>query len=291
LAPNASGTTQNQSTIEALVRDAANNPVADYTVNFSISAGAGSTLSSAAAKTDADGKARIQFISGSNSSAANGITVTATTADLGSGTVNGSVNLTINNTALFISIFRGVSMSSYDTQTYQVPFTLSVVDANGVAVANKAIDLSVWPVNYGKGVLNWDATTSLWVRALAVSCANEDSNRNGTLDSGEDTNANTTLEPGLPINLPVSQVTTDAAGLGSFVIRYGKNNARWIYAALTARGSVAGTESSSTYSDWLPVLIDDISDQNIPPPGVQTSTTPVNVVSPFGTAALCSNPN
>jgi hypothetical protein len=277
LAPNAAGSTLNQSTIEAVVRDSANNPVANTSVTFAITTGVGGSLSAASATTAADGKARVQYIAGTTSSAANGVTIRAT-----AGIAQGNVNLTVNGSALFISIFRGVAMSAFNAQTYEVPFTLAVVDANGVAKANHDLELSVWPVEYGKGQLAWDATNSLWVVSARTSCVNEDSNRNGQLNSGEDTNANSILTPGLPISLPSNSVRTDSAGLVSFVVRYGKQYAHWIRGALSAKATVEGTESSSTYTDWLPILVDDIGDQAIPPAAAN---------SPFGTAALCTDSN
>lgn len=281
LPPNASGSTLNQATIEAVVRDAVNNPVANYPVNFAITSGVGGSLSAASAVTDADGKAKVQYIAGSSTSAANGVTIAAT-----AGSASASTQLTINGSAVFISIFRGILMTALDANTYEVPFTVSVVDATGVAVTGREVALSVWPVGYGKGSLGWDATNNLWTLAQGVgsrnSCVNEDTNRDGQLNTGEDVNANGRLDPGLPINLAQSSVTTDSAGMATFKMRYGKQFAVWARAAVTAKATVSGTESSSTLTDWLPILVDDVGDQNVPPAARY---------SPFGQALVCSDSN
>lgn len=278
--PNSAGSSTNQSTLAAVVRDATGNPVQNVVVNFSaISDASNGSISPGSATTDASGTATVQFIAGSSSTAANGVQIQA--AVQSSPAVSGTSLLTVNGAALFISIGRSSGLTSVDASTYQKDFSVYVTDANGAPAANRAVTLSVWPLTYGKGTLSWEAVTLLmWGYtggAPASVCANEDTNKNGTLDAGEDINADGILQPGIPAVITPS-VTTDAQGFGAFTLRYGKNYAWWVSTQITAKSLVSGTESKQIQTYDLEMLSTDAT----------SASTPPNVVSPFGTAALCT---
>lgn len=289
VAPNQSGSTANQATIQATVRDASGNPVAGSVVNFTaLSDLSNGTISPGSGVTDANGIVSVQFIPGALTTASNGVQIQA--AVQGSG-VSGTTFLTVSGQALFISIGRGVLLSQTTDPVYKKEFSVYVTDANGAAVPNKTVSLSVWPELYMKGFYTISAppgsTTPIWLQGpapagITATCANEDVNRNGILDSGEDVNGNGKLDPGLPIVVTPSSVTTDSGGFATFYLQYGKNFATWLNTTITARATAAGTESVQTQGWITEALAADISNIQVTPP----FTT-----SPFGQASSCSNPN
>ena len=277
--PNASGTT-NQSTIEAVVRDASGNAVANRQVNFTaLQDLSNGSISPGIATTDANGRAQVQFIPGASSTQANGVIIQAQVA---STSISSTTFITVNGKALFITIGFGNTISNLDETTYSKPFTVYVTDANGVAVGNQLLSLSVIPEIYYKGFLVFNKTWKYNGDAPAAICANEDRNLNGILDAGEDTNGDGRLTPGNVVVTAPGNVTTDAAGRASFNLQYGEQYAPWATVRITARASVAGTESRQSIFYNLGGVDSDFSSETVPPAGRD---------SPFGRSALCTDSN
>ncbi len=278
VAPNSAGSTTNQSTLLATVRDAAGNPVPGRTVNFTaIIDPSNGTISPGTAITDSAGNAQAQFIPGPIATANNGVQLQATVAGTG---ITGQAVLTVNTQALFITIGTGNVISNFDPQTYEKEFLVYVTDANGAPAGNRQVNIEVFPYQYLKGSLIFSQRWVYDVPTISV-CQNEDTNRNGILNPGEDFNGSGRLEPGIPVLVTPATVTTSNAGLATFKIRYGENFAYWIDAEITARASVGGTESTKSLRLTLPASADDA--------GTNTST-PAFAVSPFGVNS-CSTPN
>ena len=277
--PNVSGTT-NQSTIEAVVRDASGNAVANRQVNFTaLQDLSNGSISPGIATTDANGRAQVQFIPGASSTQANGVIIQAQVA---STSISSTTFITVNGKALFITIGFGNTISNLDETTYSKPFTVYVTDANGVAVGSQLLSLSVIPEIYYKGFLVFNKTWKYNGDAPAAICANEDRNLNGILDAGEDTNGNGRLTPGNVVVTAPGNVTTDAAGRASFNLQYGEQYAPWATVRITARASVAGTESRQSIFYNLGGVDSDFSSETVPPAGQS---------SPFGRSALCTDSN
>lgn len=278
--PNPSGSTANQSTLSATVRDATGNPVANQVVNFTATKdGSNGTITPGSGITNADGQTSVQFIPGALTTASNGIEVKATVQSATS--VSGNATLTVNGDALFISIGVGNTLTSLDASTYQKEFSVYVTDANGAVAANRSVVISVYPTFYRKGFLEWVKTSGgggYWqyeFGSLSLPIGNEDLNRNGILDllpTTEDVNGNGFLDPGMPVLISPTTLTTDANGYAVFKLRYGKNYAWWVSTEITARSLVGGTESSKTIPHDLGMLIDDVN----------SAATPANSVSPYG---------
>ncbi|MFZ4478344.1 MAG: beta strand repeat-containing protein [Rhodoferax sp.] len=317
LPPNAAGSTTNQSALTAIVRDAIGNLVKDAVVNFTVTDAGGGSLSQGSVTTDANGLATTQFIAGPSSTASNGVKLSATVQST-SPAVTGTASLTVNGSALFITIARSGTLDGSDSTTYKKDFTVYLTDATGAPAGNQSVTLSVWPTTYGKGTLTWDsaATPPVWKYSSGspTTCANEDFNRNGILNYGmvsyngssywgedsnkngvldpgedlngnaildsEDTNGNGKLEPGMPAVITPS-VTTDALGFATFTLRYGKNFAWWVNTEITARALVAGTESKQIHTYLLEMTSTD----------ALSSGSPANSGSPFGTQSVCTTPN
>ncbi|MDP3137246.1 MAG: Ig-like domain-containing protein [Burkholderiaceae bacterium] len=279
--PNALGSSINQSALQATVRDSVGNPVPGRVVNFTaLTDGSNGTISPGSGTTDANGIVSVQFIPGALSTANNGVIVQASVQ---STAVTGTTGLTVSGQALFISIATGNVITNLNPTTYEKEFTVYVTDANGAPAANRAVSMSASPSSDNKGSMTFSTgsgSASVWVANISASCANEDVNRNGTLDAGEDTNRDGRLTPGLPVVVSPSSITTDGSGFATFKLRYGENYAPWLTALITARATVGGTESSSSFSYTIGGAASDFSDQANPPAGVY---------SPFGTSYSCTD--
>ena len=279
--PNTSGTT-NQSTIEAVVRDANGNAVANRQVNFTaLQDLSNGTLIPGIASTDSNGRATVQFIPGATSTQANGVIIQAAVA---STAISGTTTLTVNGKALFITVGFGNTITNVDETTYGKPFSVYVTDANGVAVGNQLITLAVIPTAYYKGILI-DADPRLdsykWEPpVIQTTCVNEDRNQDGILRGDEDDNGNGQLTPGNIVVTTPGNVTTDAFGRANFAIQYGEQFAPWATVRITARASVAGTESRQSTLFYLTGSVSDF-----------TSLRPAGIVSPFGSSASCADSN
>jgi hypothetical protein len=282
--PNASGTT-NQSTIEAVVRDVNGNAVANTQVNFSaLQDLSGGTLMPGNATTDANGRAQVQFISGATSTAANGVVIQGEVALTA---IKSSTTLTVNGKALFITFAFGNEISNVDSTTYGKSFGVYVTDANGVAVGNQLITLSVIPTEYYKGRLVdrcasvlVSGCSTLWIYAVPPTvCPNEDIDLNGILNLSEDINGDGLLTPGNIALAAPGQVTTDALGRAAFVVQYGEQFAPWATVRITARAAVAGTESRQS-------ILFDLRGST---PDFTSETPPAGRISPFGSSALCTD--
>lgn len=288
ISPNASGSTANRSTISVILRDATGNPVANKQVNFSLVADVSPGTIGASATTDSSGRASVQYTAGPGTTATNGVQVRATVQGTG---LSGDTYLTVNNSALFISIAFGSKLAEYSVGGnpvgYEQTVAVYVTDSNGASVANQDITVSAIPSQYRKGSLvrNASGSTAYWNLATTpnATCANEDTNRNGSRDSGEDVNGNNALDPGNVISLMASTIRTDSTGWGSTTFRYAKRFAVWTELELVAKATVSGTESARTAITWLPVTVTDNDSTN--GPAVDWST------SPFGTAGACADPN
>ena len=118
----------------------------------------------------------------------------------------------------------------------------------------------------------------------AAVCLNEDTNRNGVLESGEDTNNDGQLWPRKPdVIVSLLQSKTGSDGTAILQILYAKDHGSWVDALITVSASgVAGSEGRATYMA-APVPVDAASINNI-------AASPAFQVSPYGIAASCTNP-
>ena len=297
LAPNTAGGTDSQTTVVARVTDASGNPVSGVTVNFSQELDpSGGRLSQASSTTDGNGEATNKYIAGAATTANNGVRLRATVAT--NSAVTNTVSLTVNQSALFIVLGTGNTITNADVDTYQKTWTAYVTDANGIRVSGVTLTAKAIPTQYGKGVMGYDETAQRWryvttsvnssgttvstySDVIPLLCPNEDSNENGRLDE-TDTNGDGQLTPGNVVALTSPTVVTDGEGKATITLRYAEMYAPWIVLKLTATGIVSGTESSSYRVFPLDRLADDFSDKAI---------TPAGAVSPFGSTLSCTSPN
>jgi adhesin/invasin len=233
------GTDTEKSDILAVVRDAENNLVFGKLVNFVLDDVTGGKLTEGSAFTDDFGRASTVYIAGPTSSAANGVEVTATVADTTT-PVSKLVSFTVAKRDLFVVLGSGNELQKEEGVRYKIFHTVLVTDSNGTPVSDAEITLSIYPLLY-RVIKTEDngPSTVLW------ECPNEDINRNGLLDIGEDNNGNNKLDPGNVITVEKLRLTTDETGFADFNVVYAIQFANWIEAEITARATVAGSESSS----------------------------------------------
>lgn len=279
VAPNAAGSTVNQTELRATVRDAAGNPVKGQTVFFTaVKDLSGGKIKTGTAITDSNGLATDVFIAGAVSTATNGVQIRATVPNPA---ISADTNITVNGQALFITIAANNTIEKLSTQ-YRKTFSVQVSDSNGSPVANQSLTVSVWPSSYSKGELKFSSTKNVWVSDISVSCPNEDANRDGKLDAGEDFNSNGVLTPGQPGLVSPANLTTDAAGNVEFNVTYGQQFAYWIDFDLSAKAAVAGTESGAFFLFPAAAPSSDATNKDVPPAAFN---------NPFGTASSCSDRN
>lgn len=287
--PNPSGTTS-QAALVATVTDMNGNPVSSATVTFNrVQDPSGGNLSQASTATDASGQATVQYIAGASPTASNGVQIQATV--LGTPSVFGTAQLTVNQSALFIALGTGNTIANLDEQTYKKDWVVYVTDSNGVAVPNINLTIKVLPTDYRKGNLVFSGS---WVYDVTPGhfflCQNEDANYNGILDPGEDFNGDGRLEPGNVIAVTTAQTPTASSsgiaktgsdGRATITLLYAESYVPWVKVKLTAQAIVSGTESSTEANFVVVGAASDFNNPAIPPAGV---------ISPFGVND-CATPN
>ena len=258
----------NSVVVEATVRDNTFQIVPNVAVSFSISdsTGGGEYVSPPLAYTLPDsGKAEATFTSGSVSSGARGVTVTATV--VGKPTVTDSISIVIGGTAASVILGQSTSIESINNDTsYKAPMTAQVVDSNGNPVAGARISLQLWPSYYRTGIWIPTATGPAdCIPEISNTYPNEDDKFPGTyfyrnliLDPGEDANGDGQLTPASSAAGSVpAEVVADETGVASFDLIFPKSSAVWIMAELTGSTLVLGSETRSTTEFALPFLVDD----------------------------------
>lgn len=197
----------------------------------------------------------------------------------------------------------GVSASLFELGTlqYQEEFVVQVSDADAGPSPNALVTIKLAPITYNKGEyvpvdidVPPDGTADRWGPSVSVVCDSEDINNNGALDAGEDVNGNGVLDPKVPtlsahpdktptLTPGTNIVATDENGFGYFAITYPKSEGAWSSVRVTAEASDGLPGNSANYQLDLGVLIADLDDLTVAPPG--------GGPSPYGTAADCADPS
>jgi adhesin/invasin len=281
LGVNSTGSTAQQSIITAVVQDVNGNLVKNQTVSFALTDVTGGSIFPASGVTDSFGRASTVYTSGTVPSAQNGVIITATVGTV----LPVQVRLTVAQQALFVTLGTGNVVLTPSNIQFALPYSVLITDANGNAVTNATVELTVLPTRYQKGMyVQIGSPCTGWGQIVSSTCDNEDVNHNGVLDMlpvDEDTNNNNELDPENPASVP-GRIITDANGFAFFNVVYAREFASWIEVDLRARATVTGSEGLSHTVFFLPGLASDYTNCNVAPPGV---------VSPYGTAATCTDPN
>jgi len=213
--------------------------------------------------------------------------------------INNTATLTVNGAALHISFGTGQKIRENATQTaFLQDYFLTVVDSAGASVPNKQVTLTLHSASrphnaYFKG--SYEICNSAWVQYDGITpgcsgsfpttnptaCLNEDVNLTGVYDVAEDINLDNVLEPGDIAIVTTDPVTTGSDGTATFTLQWPEDHSLWVQVDLTAKASVAGTESSSTITFVLPMLASYLTNTQASPPGFK---------SPYGIGACNQKP-
>jgi len=286
--------TNNVSTITVTVRDASNNLVKNASISFNLTDITGGQLAANTAITDASGTASVNYTAGTTNSAQNGVSITATVNAVNGvaiAPISNSTTLTVAGQALFVRVGTDNLVQPLPSPSPDLQKTWSaiVTDAAGNAVVGAQVRFSITPTRYSKGQYTWNGTGQ-WVQTLTplTTCGTEDDGAgtpanatNGILDPGEDVNGNGRLDPGNVVSVNAT-ATTNSNGIALATLEYPKSFATWVEVRLQASAGVVGNDPPTLATFFLVGLASDYTNQNVPPPGV---------FSPYGLAAVCSNPN
>ncbi len=297
VAVNVPGSQASRSEIRALFVGANNQPIPNVRVRFDLagdvnSIGGAFTTGSTTLYSDANGIVTSAFVPGSRSSPTDGVTVRAcygvsdTDPNLTGCLTNKSATLTVTSEALGVSIGTN-ELIIVKSLTYVKEFIVTVVDSAGVAKADVNLNVSLDLPNYRKGEM---AGPGGWRKVGAppsgdnAVCINEDKNRNGVLEAGDDDNGDGKLWPRKPdVVVSLLQSKTRADGTAVLQIEYAKDHALWVDALITVSASgVAGSEGRDSRL-VAPVPADAAS--------IKSTDAPAYIVSPYGKASVCTDPN
>ena len=198
-----------------------------------------------------------------------------------------------NEDAARIVIGSSNTITELNSLQYQSSYVVQVTDTDGSSAPSTRVKISLKSILYNKG--QYQTTGSGWVAIIAIECAVEDVNNNGVLDAGEDINGNGRLDPTnaatigahpslQPTVTPgTNSIVTDESGFGYFSLIYPKSEANWTGLEIAVTAKVSGTEKAAVIAETLPVLLVDVSDETVAPPG--------GVESTYGVASICSDAN
>lgn len=299
------------STVTARVFDTHSNPVPGQKVDFSLNDPSGGTLSAAAATTDQSGSASVLYRPTTSSNNNATATVSATADGIGVATAS-PAQITVVGGASHISLGTS-NRISVDQGHYALPYVVIVSDSAGNPIANATVNLAIQSVAYQKGqwiacntaqgaTLSQCQTSSppAWAQVTAVpssdphynkapagqaatpldqspfGCITEDPGNTGIYSHSLDYNNNGVLDPGAPATVPAT-VQLDSAGSAQFSVTYPEDHAAWVEVAVTASIDTVANHTVQV----LPIAAADVSNSSVPPPGA---------TSPYGKAAVCTNP-
>lgn len=298
VAVNLPNSSSNRSEIRALFLGAGNVPIPNVRVRFDLNGdpqNIGGTFTAGSGTqtlySDANGIVTTAYVPGTRSSPTNGVTVRAcygvsdSDPNLLNCTTNATQTLTVTAEPLSVTIGTNAEII-VRTLTYTKQFNVVVVDSSGAVTPDVDIVASIDLPRYRKGAYGVGTTT--WGKVSDTVCVNEDSNRNGVLETSapdEDVNNNGTLEPRkADVSVRLLSSKTDATGSVILEVTYNQDHGSWVDAVITVSASgISGTEGRAVYT-LAPVPVDAASIKNKDVP-------PAYSVSPYGVSTSCTNPN
>lgn len=290
IAPNSAGSTTSRATLRALFQDSSNRAIRNVRVRFEIlepSLGAGEQISTGTAVvyTDQNGVASADYIAGTRSSPTNGVVIRACYANTDAEIAGNScpnfrtATMTVANEPLSITLGDNNKLEKGNNElTYIKKFDVAVSDAAGNAVANAqisaSVDLRIYRKATGIALIN----DAIGYTSTPFRCPNEDTNRNGLIDTGEDVNGNGSIEP-RKADVIISYLggrVTGVNGRTTIQVEYPQNVAYWIEYAVKVTTSVAGSEGVVEKVYLTEALKEDVDNGSFlrPPYGSQACTSP-----------------
>src|SRR3990167_1114170 len=276
ISPNVAGATTNRAGIRAVFQTETNEAIPNVRVRVEIVApglGRGEKISTETATvySDNSGAAIADYIAGTRISPTSGVIIRAcygnTDADIAAGACANSRTVTLTVAGQPLSITLGdnnLLTKGGNSLTYIKLFDVAVADSAGNAVPNALVSASVDITTYGTGLYS---AARLW-------CANEDTNRNGFLDSQEDLDGNGVLSPRKAdvILSFLGANTTGANGRTTIQVEYPQNVATWLNYSVRVTTNVAGSEGTAVKSYLTSFIVGDDTNGSFltPPYGVNS---------------------
>ncbi|MCU0769821.1 MAG: Ig-like domain-containing protein [Burkholderiaceae bacterium] len=195
-----------------------------------------------------------------------------------------AARLTISQQPLFVRISTNNEIAKVNNNLdYEKLFSIYVTNAAGQGVPGASVSVRLLPQFYFKGSMNFVMGSGWTFAAPPVQCVNEDTNFNGVLDSGDNNqNMDALLWPGQSAAFTLdNNGVTDSSGFVVLRVRHGQRFAFWAQYQISAGASTAGSDPPTTFNYTLSAAKAD----------VDAASTPGFAVSPFGVAAVCTNPN
>ncbi|HMN83636.1 MAG TPA: hypothetical protein PKA20_27400 [Burkholderiaceae bacterium] len=262
------------STLIAMVRDAAGNAVKNQIVAFTKPTDpSGGTIEPATAVTDASGRATSTFVAGPTSTAPNGVVVQAQV--VGTAVTSPNALISVSRTPLFVRIETDNTLvKEVDPPVYRKRYAVVVTDSTGSAVPNASVQIRLTPLRYRTG--SYSRVGSAWVQNVTGTFASEDTGtplpggpnasgyRDGVCQAGEDVNGDGQLTPG-NVASASSASTTNVEGIASVLVTYPQGFAAWVEVVLEATIRVGGSEGANATVFWLPILAADLTAEASPP--------------------------
>lgn len=282
IAPNTTGSTTNRAGLRAVFLNSNNQAIQNVRVRFEIvppGLGSGEKISTdtASVYSDVSGVAMADYVAGTRSSPTNGVVIRAcygnTDAEIAVDPCPKFKDATMTVASQPLSITMGDNnelAKGANNLTYIKKFDVAVADSAGNAVANAQLSASVDLSEYGKGSY---AGARVW-------CANEDTNRNGFLDSSEivSGDGDGTISPRKAdvILSFVGASTTGTNGRATIQVEYPQNVATWLFYGVKVTTSVAGSEGTVEKSYVTSFVEGDDSNGSFltPPYGVNNCSMP-----------------
>ena len=265
IGPNLGGSTEQRATLNAVVRDARGNPVANRIVSFSaIDDPSGGSIQPGIATTDLAGRATVSFIGGPTTTAVNAVKLVATVDGIPSQTAF----MSVARSQLFVRLGTDNKIEKVDPALYRKTYAVVVTDSTGNAVKNASVVVNLRPLQYRTG--SWVPVSGgppEWGQNITGTFPSEDIDRDGICKAGEDTNGDGQLTPGNVASTAPTVNTTDN-GTAAVVLQYPRSFAQWVQVLLDVRVQVAGSEGAAVAEFWLPIAAEDLTDKAVAPPGV-----------------------
>ncbi|WP_286261679.1 Ig-like domain-containing protein [Thalassotalea atypica] len=289
--PSSIGPNEQSSVISVVVKDVNGNLVKNKIIDFKLEDTSGGEITVPADTTDSNGAASTVYKS-NTVSAKNGVVITATVRDEPG--VFDTVELTVAERELFISLGTGNTIVELDETTYSKTYSVFVTDVDSRPRQNITLQVSAIPHNFKKG--QWvkvfdEGEFQSWAADVSITCPNEDVNQDGILDFGEDTNGDGILTPGNIVSVTGVEaanfeIITDSQGRAVIDLLYPQSYAQWSDIDIIVSAKVTGTENIEKTIFTLPVNSDDVTKEDVIPP-VQS----IGLQSPFGLTASCNSAN
>jgi len=265
IAPNTTGSESNRAGLRVVFLNSTNQAIQNVRVRFVIMPprlGSDEKISTGTATvySDISGVAVADYIAGTRSSPTNGVIIRACYGNTDAEIADNAcprfkeATMTVASQPLSITMGDNNELTKGDNNlTYIKKFDIAVADAAGNAVPNAQLSASVDLTKYEKGAY----------AGPRFSCDNEDTNRNGSLDSAEQAagDGDGIISPRKAdvILSFVGAATTGSNGRATIQVEYPQNVATWLVYAVKVTTSVAGSEGTVEKSYVTSFVIGDDS--------------------------------